>query len=179
MTSSPERLIARYHLTEEDVNKQITDEHIEVLSRKICGRGQWKSLPAHLGLATITAEDIDCGSVDPREKRHQFFLAWKQKKGSEATYKRLITALLKIECTQDAESVCETTKGEQQQQQQGKQLQGKRQRQKQSEASATSLNTTDMTGNASVSAKFSHVRTYTCPNSFLQCECCRHTYTSF
>ena len=101
-------LIARYHLTEEDVNKQITDQHIEIISRTSCS--QWKSLPAHLGLLPITARDIDRGPGDEREKRNTFLTTWKAMKGSEATYKKLINALLTIECREDAESVCELLK---------------------------------------------------------------------
>ena len=96
--------MSHMHLRKEDVNKQITDEHIEVISRNSCS--QWKSLPAHLGLPPITAKDIDLGPGDEREKRNTFLTTWKAKKGSEATYKKLISALLKIEHREDAEYVC-------------------------------------------------------------------------
>ena len=101
-------LIASYHLAEKDTDKQITDEHIEVISRTSCS--QWKSLPAHLGLPLITARDIDRGPGDEREKRNTFLTTWKAMNGSKATYKKLISALLKIECREDAESVCELLK---------------------------------------------------------------------
>ena len=96
------------HSLELIANKQITDEHIEVISRTLCS--QWKSLPAHLGLPPITARDIDHGPGDEREKRNTFLTTWKAMKGSEATYKKLISALLKIEHREDAESVCELLK---------------------------------------------------------------------
>ena len=40
------------------------------------------------------------------EKRIEFFCEWEKRSGSGATYKALICALLKIYCTEDAESVC-------------------------------------------------------------------------
>ena len=104
MASSLESLIARYHLTEEDVNKQITDEHIEVIlsSTSLCS--QWKSLPAHLGLATTIVGDID--STPETEKKKDFFTTWKEEQGCNATYRKLIGSLLEILCKEDAESVC-------------------------------------------------------------------------
>ena len=97
-------------LTEEEVSKKITDEHIEVISRSLCS--QWKSLPAHLGLATIVVDDIDKSNVmDEREKRDKFLRTWKKEKGSEATYKKLIDGLLTIKCREDAEAVCKLLKG--------------------------------------------------------------------
>lgn len=105
-------LIAKFHLTEEDVNKQITDRHIEDISCTLCGK--WRSLPAHLRLAIITVGDINRGSGDEREKRRIFLTTWKEQKGSNATYIRLINALLKIKCAEDAESVCKLLEDDQQ-----------------------------------------------------------------
>ena len=116
MASSVEFLIDRYHLTEEDVDKQITDKHIEVISRSTCRK--WRSLYAHLDLTSIVVLDIDHDhhmQLDEDQKRSLFFTNWKEKKGSEATYKWLISALLTIECREDAESVCELLKQQQQQ----------------------------------------------------------------
>ena len=116
MASSVESLSISYHLTEEDVDKQITDKHIEVISRFRCRK--WRFLYAHLDLASIGVEDIDHMQVDEDQKRSLFFTNWKEKKGSEATYKRLISALLTMECREDAESVCDLLKQQQQQQNQ-------------------------------------------------------------
>ena len=113
MARSLESLIARYHLTEEDVGKQITDEHIEVISRSTCRK--WRSLYAHLDLSSIAVDDVDHLPVDEDQKR---FTSLKEKKGSEATYKKLISALLTTECREDAECVCKLLKSLQQQQQQ-------------------------------------------------------------
>ena len=56
------------------------------------------------------AEDIDKSQKGEREKRHDFLLKWKDEEGSDATYGQLITALLKIKCTQDAEKLSEMLK---------------------------------------------------------------------
>ena len=116
MARSLESLIARYHLTEEDVSKQITDEHIEVISRSTCRK--WRSLYAHLDLSSIAVDDVDHLPVDEDQKRFKFLTSLKEKKGSEATYKKLICALLTTECREDAECVCKLLKSLQQQQQQ-------------------------------------------------------------
>ena len=56
------------------------------------------------------AEDIDKSQKRRRKKRHEFLLTWKDKERSAATYKQLITALLKIKCRRDAERLCEMLK---------------------------------------------------------------------
>ena len=102
------RLMSQYRLTERQYNKQVSDTHLEKLSRSGCK--QWKSLPPHLKLETIVAEDIDKRQKEEREKRYEFLLKWKDMEGSSATYGLLITALLKIKCRQDAEKLCEMLK---------------------------------------------------------------------
>ena len=110
MASSLESLIARYHLTEEDVRKQITDEHIEVISSSTSLCSQWKSLPAHLGLVNTIVGDIDSTLVTETEKKRDFFTTWKEEQGSNASYRKLIGSLLEVPCKQDAESVCQLMK---------------------------------------------------------------------
>ena len=93
----------------ESANKKITNEHIDDISRNSCSK--WKSLPAHLELNPITVKDIDeRGNHPGEEKRKEFFTTWKSKKGSKATYKILIQALLNIDCREDAEYVRELLK---------------------------------------------------------------------
>ena len=125
----------KYHLTEEEVSIKITDRHIVDISISLCTK--WKFLPAYLGLAANIAKDIDRKPVNEEEKRLTFLTTWKEKKGSEATYKSLIGALLDIECRDEAGSVCELLKSTPQQ----NQLQQQQQQQQQcvTEASAGSL----------------------------------------
>lgn len=98
--------LKHHGLTERDVRRTVSDEHLEVISRTCCAGEQWKSLPAHLGLGTILATDIDGSLRGHRAKRLEFFQEWKKVKGHNATYKQLITALLKIDCGENADKVC-------------------------------------------------------------------------
>lgn len=63
-----------------------------------------KAIPGTL--ESIVADDIDKSQVSEDQKRRTFFKQWKQMNGFDATYKNLISALLKIKCRQDAEHVC-------------------------------------------------------------------------
>ena len=101
-------LMNRYGLSEADTSQQASDSNLELITLSCCE--QWKSLPPYLVVETIVATDIDKTQKDPQEKRHDFFRKWKKIKGSGATYKVLITALLKIKCVEDAEKVCEILK---------------------------------------------------------------------
>ena len=52
-------------------------------------------------------DDIDRNSKDESDKRYDFFIVWKEKKGAEATYKALVNALLLVDCKNDAEYLCQ------------------------------------------------------------------------
>ena len=97
-------MLHHYNLTEDVCGQQVSPVHLEDISRSHCKH--WRKLPAHLGLPEIMASDIDRKQVEESEKRHIFFFGWKDRKGSDATYRSLISALLKIDCRQDAESIC-------------------------------------------------------------------------
>ena len=97
-------LLKLYELKEEDCNQQISSLHLNEISLNYCQK--WRFLPARLNLKDIVADDISRGLGNEEDKRHAFFLKWKQVKGSDATYRRLIGALLEIKCRQDAEAVC-------------------------------------------------------------------------
>ena len=104
MSDSEKALLQHYNLTEESCSRPVSDVHLEEISRSHCR--DWKRLPPYLGMATIMADDIDHMPVAESEKRHQFFKTWKREKGSGATYRALIRALLIIKARQDAESIC-------------------------------------------------------------------------
>ena len=97
--------LAHYQLTADIYKEQVSDVHLEKISRSLCK--DWKRLPSHLEMKTIVADDIDCKQVNEGEKRRQFLVKWKEIKGSSASYECLIRALLEIESRQDAERVCE------------------------------------------------------------------------
>ena len=102
-------LLAYYELGEEICNRQITDRHLDEIASSYCRR--WKSLRAELGFEAIVEDDIDHSiPYDEEGKRHALFNKWKLMKGSSATYKALIGALLEIKCRDDAEGVCKVLK---------------------------------------------------------------------
>ena len=98
-------LMKHYKLPEGNCNQQISDSHLQKISHSHCEK--WRSLPTHLKMEEIITKDIDRESKGEDEKRLAFFKRWQQEKGSDATYKQLIYALLEISCRQDAEKVCE------------------------------------------------------------------------
>ena len=55
---------------------------------------------------SILVEDIDRSGAGEGEKRLNFFQDWKERQGSDATYKRLTIAILDKSCSVDAEFVC-------------------------------------------------------------------------
>ena len=97
-------LMEKYGLTDEDCNKQVSDKHLEEFSRAHCRR--WRQLPPHLDMDSIVEYDIDRKSGDEGSKRYDFFKEWKERKGPEATYRMLATALLTVGCRRDAECLC-------------------------------------------------------------------------
>ena len=100
-SSSPVRM--ENYLLNEECNKKVSDAHLERLSSKCCD--EWRNLTSHLEMDSIVKRDIDRKCVSERQKRLDYFTEWKDQKGSAATYKSLIRALLKIDCWDDAEYV--------------------------------------------------------------------------
>ena len=98
-----------FELTDEDYNKQVSDKHLEELSRTHCRK--WRQLPSHLDMDDIVEHDLDQNPSDERKKRHDFFKEWKETQGSNATYKKLINALLTTGSRNDAEYLCQLLKG--------------------------------------------------------------------
>ena len=93
-------LLKKHRLTDEDINKQVNVSNLELTSR-FCYK-QWKSLPPHLGSNEVG--EIDKTHQDEKTKCLNFLLHWK--KGSHATYRQLLIALLSIRCEQAAEMLC-------------------------------------------------------------------------
>jgi hypothetical protein len=102
-------LLDYYQLKEGTCNQQVTDKHLCEIASSYCR--QWRTLRAKLGLKNIVEHDIDYSIPGDEEgRRHAFFDKWKLVKGSAATYKILISALLEIKCRDDAEGVCRLLK---------------------------------------------------------------------
>ena len=97
-------LMRLYELNEGDCSKPISGNHLDEISRTLCGG--WRSLPTHLGMPEIAVKDLERDFKIENERRNGFFFQWKEMQGSAATYKKLIIALLDIKCREDAEGVC-------------------------------------------------------------------------
>jgi hypothetical protein len=98
-----EELLKHFRLSEEVSSQQVSYIHIYKLQAH-CRK--WRLLPPYLGMEDIIAEDIDRGRGTEEEKRIDFLKKWKDVKGSNATFKVLIGALLDIRQRYDAEGVC-------------------------------------------------------------------------
>ena len=102
-------LMTHCQLGEEVCNQQVTDIHLDEIASSYCRH--WRTLRAELGLEAIVEHDIDRSIPGDEEgRRRAFFNKWKLMKGSSATYKALISALLRIKCRDDAEGVCKLLK---------------------------------------------------------------------
>ena len=64
-----------HQVKEEDANKQVTDKHLDEISRTCCRK--WKSLRPHLEMEEIVEHNISKGPGDEEEKRRSFFFQWK------------------------------------------------------------------------------------------------------
>ena len=98
-------LLEQFSLQEEDCNKEVSAAHVEDVSRRACSK--WRSLPAPLEMEEIVVNDVDRERQQEQERRQLFLDKWKDLKGSKATYKKLISALLATERRKDAEYVCQ------------------------------------------------------------------------
>ena len=101
---SPNTLCAHFELADQELDKVISDLHLDDIAQTRCT--YWKFLSSRLRLQDVVAKDIDKDFPTESEKRREFFQQWKQRKGSEATYRSLVKALLDINQRRDAEYVC-------------------------------------------------------------------------
>ena len=108
-TASVLDLVGYYGLTEEDCKRKVSSTDIVKIASAI--HGKWDSkLDALLGLDPIVVTNVKEDYKCEEDGRLAFFKEWKQRKWFAATYHTLISALLEIECRQDAGRVCEILK---------------------------------------------------------------------
>ena len=108
MATSAVKLLEQYGLCEEECNGKVTDEHLLTISRSYCKK--WRSLYPYLDMKRIDVAIAEHDGNGEENERLKFLEIWKAVKGCDATYKKLIDALLKVECRNDAEGVCELLK---------------------------------------------------------------------
>ena len=98
-------LMEHYSLNEQDCSKQFQDKLLDKIADTYCR--EWRKLRSQFEMPSIVEHDIDHSATDEENKRRDFLLKWKRVKGSAATPKALINALLEIKCRDDAEGVCQ------------------------------------------------------------------------
>ena len=77
-----------------NLDAEICDEHLETISCEYLT--DWQKLRPHLGLSYTREMEISKSAKDSYgDQKRSFLYAWKQEKGSEATYQALITVAIK------------------------------------------------------------------------------------
>ena len=102
-------LIERFELSEEDCEKKMSDKQLDEIALSYCR--EWEPLRSELEMKEIVEHDIKKNFTTEEGRRRNFLLKWKNVKGSAATAKALIIALLGIKSVDDAEGVCQLLKG--------------------------------------------------------------------
>ena len=102
--SELDSLLATHEVARENSNQQISDKDIDKISQS-CGF-PYGRLSSYLGMKRVSAQDAKHDGKSEPDRRVSLLEAWKQMKGSDATYKALIAALLEMERRDDAEIIC-------------------------------------------------------------------------
>lgn len=98
-----------HRILEEQYSKEISDVHMNMIARSCCEN--WRSLYSYLELEKIVVNDVIREYSHEESRRDAFLKKWREKKGCGATYLKLVYALLKIGCKEDAEGVCKIVAG--------------------------------------------------------------------
>ena len=105
--SQLETLCTRFQLTSEDIDEEVSDKIIRKIYRQL---EKWEEVAIHLNLSHADIEVIQGRAVyDVELKRYYMLQKWKSKgiaSGAAVTYRVLIQALLKCECSHSAITVC-------------------------------------------------------------------------
>ena len=100
-------LCKRHNLSNEDIDKEVSDEHILKIYPQL---EKWKRVAAHLGLTQADVHSIE-GRARPDEELMRLYMLqdWKTKKrlAGTATYRVLLKALIECNCSESAIQVCE------------------------------------------------------------------------
>ena len=99
-------LCKRFELSNDDINKEVSDEHILKVYPQL---EKWKRVAAHLGLTQADVQAIESGARPDEELMRLYMLQeWKAKKrlDGKATYQVLLEALIECNCSESAIQVC-------------------------------------------------------------------------
>ena len=92
----------RFQLTPNVLNKPVSDEHILEIQRTI----PWRDVGEYLLGRGPEFTDINRDCYNEADKRRLMLNKWKEAKGDDATYDKLIEALVKAGKTNEASRVC-------------------------------------------------------------------------
>lgn len=98
-----DNIIAGCEVRWQDCNHKVGTIHLEKIS-SYCS--QWRLLPHHLHLEAGVVESVDARFTGERDRRHAFFIQWRQEKDYGATYRELMNALVELGCANEAAQVC-------------------------------------------------------------------------
>ena len=109
------KILKRCNLKENDavLDNEVSTLHATEIAAHHCH--EWGRLLVYLFSENEKPDsikkDIEKKVGEPQQQREEFFNVWIKKKGNDATYKALISALLHISCRADAEFVCKILSG--------------------------------------------------------------------
>lgn len=95
-------LMERFHLSECQLKKEVSDDHLNKLSKVINGH---EVIGPELGLKDIDLTDLSAAGSE-FQKNRKMLNTWKQRFSFNATFKVLIEALLNCSKGQQATDVC-------------------------------------------------------------------------
>ena len=92
----------------EKLNKRISDDHICEIALFLT---EWKTVAPFLGLDENELDAIEEEEKKEQVKKLKALQKWKSKTGFQATYRKVVQVLLKLEKVDVAEKVCRLLKG--------------------------------------------------------------------
>ena len=96
-------LLRKFGLTERDVGVKCSDDHLVDITVFV----SWKEVGAHLpGVGREGVKDVGDNGGNLGDKRSNLVDMWKERRGDDATYDEMITAMLKARKKNEAEKVC-------------------------------------------------------------------------
>ena len=104
-------LIKRFKITEEQLEDECSDQHLEILSRSDKFVTGWKDWAKPLGLSDKQIKDIDGMSLDGAGKAQKALSIWQDVHDFMATYKKLAETFLGGGNARLAGEVCKLLNG--------------------------------------------------------------------
>ena len=101
----PKREFPQLQLTDEELGRKVSDDHMLVIATFIPWRDVGPYLP---GITRQDVKDIEVNGYvyGEQDKRWRLLELWEQTNGSEATYGALLVSLLRVNERESAKKVC-------------------------------------------------------------------------